>query len=395
MYGLLASGDFDSLWKGCSMFARHRLLVAALASVLGVCVVSSHAQEEGAPAGAPATPAAEEVVIKREALQILDGRAYRIPILLEPIRRMELVAPVDGLVGTVSTKIGAKVAKEASLIQLDNSLAELRAKRAKALVTAAKVEKRIAEAAKNADAVELTSARLEAAEMDAALVDAETQQLTLRAKFAGDVSRLFVREGQFVRRGEVLAVLSDASKLQVDLPADRAAIKEGGTLKFKVEGTDLEGKVVAVVPLAERYAPLRELHEGLASAIVEVENPGGKLVVGQAVAIDMIPWAPVAEVPASTLANQADGNRRVQVLRDNIVRNISVAVHSRVGTERVFVSGQFRKGDEIITATSKELADGTPVKALLVARATGTGPEQPAAAPTGAKPAANKPIDGF
>jgi hypothetical protein len=145
---------------------------------------------------------------------------------------------------------------------------------------------------------------------------------------------------------------------------------------------------------------LRELHEGLASAIVEVENPGGKLLVGQAVAIELVPWAPVAEVPASTLANQADGTRRVQVLRDNIVRNISVAVHSRVGTERVYISGQFRKGDEIITATSKELADGTPVKALLVARATGTGPEQPAAAAPGAagtapKPAGNKPIDGF
>jgi RND family efflux transporter MFP subunit len=358
--------------------------------------------QEDAPAAAPAAaaPAAEEVVIKREALQITDGRAYRIPILLEPIKRMELVAPVDGVVATVSTKIGAKVAKEASIIQIDDTHAELRAKRAKALVNAAKVEKRIADGTKNADAIELAAARLEAAEADAAIVDAETQQLTLRAKFAGDVSRLFVREGQFVRRGEVLAVLHDATKLQLDLPADRASTKEGGSVKFKVEGNDLEGKVAAVVPLAERFAPLRELHEGLASAIVEVENPGGKLLVGQAVAIELVPWAPVAEVPASTLANQADGTRRVQVLRDNIVRNISVAVHSRVGTERVYISGQFRKGDEIITATSKELADGTPVKALLVARATGTGPEQPAAAAPGAagtapKPAGNKPIDGF
>jgi membrane fusion protein, multidrug efflux system len=384
-------------FTGPAKFARRSLYCGAFALALGFVGSNSSAQDEGAPAAAaPAAPPAEEVVIKREALQLLDGRAYRIPILLEPIRRMELVAPVDGLVGTVSTKVGAKVAKEAAIIQLDSTMAELRVKRAKALVTAAKVEKRVAEASKNADSVELTSARLEAAETEAALVDAEVQLLTLRAKFAGDVARLFVREGQFVRRGETLAVLTDASKLQVDLPADRASLKEGGSLKFKVEGNDLEGKIVAVVPLAERYAPLRELQEGLASAIVEIDNPGGKLVVGQSVAIELVPWAPVAEVPASTLANQPDGNRRVQVLRDNIVRNISVAVHSRVGTERAFVSGQFRKGDEIITASSKELADGTPVKALLVARATGTGPEQPAAAaPPGAKPAANKPIDGF
>lgn len=387
--------------KGRSVFARHRVLVGTVSAALGFMAATASAQED-APAAAPAAaaPAAEEVVIKREALQITDGRAYRIPILLEPIKRMELVAPVDGVVATVSTKIGAKVAKEASIIQIDDTHAELRAKRAKALVNAAKVEKRIADGTKNADAIELAAARLEAAEADAAIVDAETQQLTLRAKFAGDVSRLFVREGQFVRRGEVLAVLHDATKLQLDLPADRASTKEGGSVKFKVEGNDLEGKVAAVVPLAERFAPLRELHEGLASAIVEVENPGGKLLVGQAVAIELVPWAPVAEVPASTLANQADGTRRVQVLRDNIVRNISVAVHSRVGTERVYISGQFRKGDEIITATSKELADGTPVKALLVARATGTGPEQPAAAAPGAagtapKPAGNKPIDGF
>lgn len=387
--------------EGCSILGRRRRIRICGWTVAGCLLAGwavATAQDEAGTPPAATAPATEEVVIKREALQVGDGRAYRIPILLEPIRQMELVAPADGVVRTVSTKTGAKVAKEASVIQLDDTLAELRAKRARALVNAAKAEKKIADASKDADRVDLAAARLEAAELDAAIVDAETQQLTLRAKFAGDVARLFVREGQFVRRGEVLAVLHDATRLQVEIPVEREAAKDGGTVKFKAEGKDLEGKVVALVPLAERYSPLRELNEGLISAIVEVENPGGKLVVGQPVSIELVPWAPVAEVPSASLANQADGTRRVQVLRDNIVRNITVAVHSRVGTERVFVSGQFRRGDELITAASKELADGTPVKSLLVARATGTGPEQPAApgAPsTAPKPATNKPIDGF
>jgi hypothetical protein len=96
-----------------------------------------------------------------------------------------------------------------------------------------------------------------------------------------------------------------------------------------------------------------------------------------------------------SVSNQADGNRRVQVLRDHIVRNLPVSILGKVGTERVFVAGRFREGDEVIVAASRELADGTPVRPLVseVAVKKSVEPESGKGALPAAKP--KKPAVAF
>ena len=44
--------------------------------------------------------------------------------------------------------------------------------------------------------------------------------------------------------------------------------------------------------------------------------------------------------------------------------NPNVKILAKVGTESVFVSGRFNEGDEVIVSSSRELADGTPLRAL-------------------------------
>jgi multidrug efflux pump subunit AcrA (membrane-fusion protein) len=355
-----------------------------------------HAQDEvqETPA-APAAPAEEPVIIKREPLTLIDARTYRVPLQLDPIRKLELVAPVDGVVRSISGKAGGKVPKETSVIQLDDAAAALRVKRAKSLLQAAKIEKKIADAAKQPDAMELAQARLEAVEAELALEELAAQQLVLRARFAGELARINVSEGEYVRQGQVLAVLTDSTKLQVELPADRETAKVGGPIKFQVEAVDMEGKISAVMPLAARFDPLRELSEGLVSVLVEIDNAGGKQFAGQGVFTSLIPNSTVSQVPALSVANLPDGSRKVQVLRDNIVRTLPVALHSRVGTESVWISGPFKRGDELVVSASKELADGTPVRPaanLPVAAAAPAAAGAPPAAAPAKKPAA---VDAF
>jgi hypothetical protein len=57
----------------------------------------------------------------------------------------------------------------------------------------------------------------------------------------------------------------------------------------------------------------------------------------------------------------------VQVLRDNVVRDIPVAVLAPIGSDRSFVSGPVDAADELIVSATQELADGTVVRSALPA----------------------------
>ncbi len=368
-------------WSAANLRQRSRL---AAALILGASLFAGSglpAQDAASKAAPP--PAEEPVTIKREPLTLIEARTYRVPLQLEPIRTLELVSPVDGVVRSVSAKAGGKVTKESTVLQLDETAATLRVKRAKANLLAAKIEKKAADASKDETRIELANARLEVAEAEVSLEELALQSLSIRAKFAGEITRVFVSDGDYVRAGEPLAILIDSTRLQVELPVDRESSKVGGTTKFKVEATDVEGKFSAIIPLAVRFDPLREIAEGLASGIVEIDNAGGKFFPGQGVFTTLIPAATVCEVASTAVSNLPDGSRKVQVLRDNIVRTLPVTVHSRQGADRVFVSGPFRKGDELIASSSRELADGTPVRAAATLPVAGTGPQppQPAGAP--------------
>jgi len=177
-----------------------------------------------------------------------------------------------------------------------------------------------------------------------------------------------------VRAGEKLATLIDTSRLVVEVPVERSAAAAGGAVDVKVEETPLKAKVESVLALSARFDPLRELTVSPASALVSVDNSAGKFFAGQTVFCDLIPLAPVALVPSSSISNIADGNRKVQVLRDNVVRNLPIRILAKVGTESVFVSGRFNEGDEVIVSSSRgELADGTPLRALAAASSSGAG----------------------
>ncbi len=353
------------------------------------------AQGEGEPRAA--VEPAENVVIKREPLQISDPHAYRTPMRLAPVKSLVLTAPVDGYIRGISVGVGKNVGKESEMIRLDDERSNILLRRAKANLQAAKVEKKIAQAKKDDDLVALADARLDSAKAELDLVQYEADKLVIRAPFKGEVNSLDVVEGQFVRAGAALATLDDSSHLVVEVPAEHGAAKVGGTLELTIEENSVKGKIEAIVPLSSRFAALRELCDTLASVIVDFDNAQGKFRIGQAVYSGLVPTAPVTSVPTGSVSNQPDGNRQVQVLRANIVRNVPVAIHGKIGTSRVFVSGAFQAGDELIVSSSRELSDGASVKALAAAARGEAGAKTGgAAAKPGDAPAKKSaPVTGF
>jgi hypothetical protein len=76
---------------------------------------------------------------------------------------------------------------------------------------------------------------------------------------------------------------------------------------------------------------------------------------------DLIPRHPVVESPTAAIGNSADGQRKVQVIREGFVRDVPVQLLGQSGDTHVFVTGRFGPTDELVVKSSAELLDGTRV----------------------------------
>ncbi len=335
-----------------------------------------------AQANLPVATAGEQVVIKREACRVIEPQKYRVPLSLDAVQTVTLVAPFDGTVKQIAEKVNAKVQSQGDVVRLDNTIQKLNLDRANLVVKVATLEWKMA-AGNEGSEKDLAQVKLDVANIDAKLAQAAFEQANIRAPFSGEVQRILVTEGQFVKAGEPVAVVADNHMMKVEIPVDRAAAESGKTLAFKIEQDDVEGKVDAVLPLPAKFEPLRDLFDSIASAQVVIDNPIGKFKVGQTVYAPLIPRQPVVEVATSAVGNLADGHRKVQVVRHFIVRDIPVTLMGQVGSNRIFVSGPFAEGDEVIYESTHQLGDAFQLKPSGTTTANAT--------PTAGQPAVTSP----
>ncbi|HEY4259422.1 MAG TPA: HlyD family efflux transporter periplasmic adaptor subunit [Schlesneria sp.] len=337
--------------------------------------------------------AGDQVIVKREATNVEPPHKYKVTLSLEPIRSVTLTAPFDGIVRQMDGKPNSKVQAQTDIVRLDNTIAKLKVVRAEAALKIA-----LAEQKKNATEDDLGKAlaqsKVDLAKADVDIAKYLLEQGSVRAPFAGEVQRLLVTEGQFVKAGDPLAIVVDNSKLRVEVPAERSTANPGKTLPLKIESTEVEAKVDTVLPLDARFGALRDVFDSVASAVLIVDNADGKFKPGQSAYVPLIPRQPVAEVPSSAVGNIADGQRKVQVVRHGIVRDIPILLMGSVGVNRVFVSGAFAEGDEVIYELSHQLGDGFQLKSSAAATTAGKDPANPN--PTTTTPATpTKPSVGF
>lgn len=338
-----------------------------------------------------ASGSAQTVTIQREGLALMDPLKYNVPLKTTPIRSVEVAAPCDGFVRQVHVAPGQKVVAQDVAITLDDTRQKMLVERARVLVQAARIEIKIAEGKKDAEQRALAEAKVEAAQIDLKLAELELERTMVKLPFAGELFRIPVTPGQFVRTGEPLMTLADSSSLLVELPIDRATAKPGAEFTVSIEQTPAKGRIQALLPPDARFEPLRTLVPGLGSAIVQIENPKGEFLPGQTVFSELIPRAPFAQIPAAAVGKAAEGShggtlRQVQVLRKGVIRDIPVTVLTQPGPDKAFVAGSFSPDDELIVSSSQALKDGQQVRLQ-----TASAPD-----PAAAKPAeAVKPASGL
>ncbi len=294
-------------------------------------------------------------------LELTMPERYHVTAVLEPVRRVSLVAPADGIVRGLESPLGSVVRANAEIAQLDRAEALARLKAIQAEVK----EKQILSKS-NPSYREVYAAQLEAAQARAELAQLELDRLTLRAPFAGKIMALPVSSGQYVLKGTVIAELADITSLKSLVPVDRKAVSDRTDLKVFVEEQEQTAKVQSILPLPESYASLRELAAPFTAAWVVISNGTGQLAPGLRVRSASLPITPIATVPKSSIktteGSAASNASLVQVLRNEYVTNVPVDVLGKMGPERLQVTGPFRSTDALIVSSTVPLLPGTLVR---------------------------------
>ena len=330
-------------------------------ALLGLVIVAGSSARGQAPASSAR--------VDTQPLLLTSPDRYQVQTILEPIRRVTLIAAADGIVRSQDAREGAEVRANQDVAQLDKAEAAALLKIAQAAVKEQQAALALAGAQNPGELKTVHSksliaqaeARLEAAQARAELAQAALDRCTLRSPFAGRITESFVSDGQYVRQGTVIAELVDLSSLRALVPMARAGTVVGAAVTVNVEGQPVPGKVQAVLPLSEGLTALRELATPMAAAWVVVPNTSGTLEPGQRVLSPALPTLPLATIPAHALQNP-DGKRgptAVQVIRSEYVTDVPVRVLGNVGPDRVQVTGALRPTDALIVASSVPLQPGT------------------------------------
>jgi len=307
------------------------------------------------------------VVIERAALALTPPEKYITALQLKPVRSLPVVAPTDGVVQDVFAKAGDSVRKQSELMRLDSQEFSLALKKAQANLELARLEASLSSTDPNSK--KLAEAKSKVAQSELDLAQFRVDQTKLQSAIDGTISELHVTKGQYVRAGDLLAMVIDPTQLFVEIPVERGQTKAGETIQLAIESNFVDATVEAILPPLAEFDPLRELFVSVATARVVVDSQGGKFATGQSVSSRMIPRYPIAEIQTlaiSTSTDDPDAERAVQVIRDGFVRSLPIQVLGQVGQTHVFVSARFAEGDELIVSSSKQLKDGSWVRPMLL-----------------------------
>jgi RND family efflux transporter MFP subunit len=298
--------------------------------------------------------------IEAVPIELVMPERYQVFETLEPIRRITLVAPTDGVIRGLDARLGAVVRESQELAQLDRSEAT-----ARLAIAFAEVKEKQAVANTEKVAPEVAQARLEAAQARADLAKLELARCTLHAPFSGRITAVPVSIGQYVLKGTVIAELADVSSLKALQPVDRRNVTMGSALSVVVEEQEVAGKVQAILPVPDKYTKLRELATPIAVALVVFPNPKGELEPGLRVRGGIVPSSPIAAVPKRAVKQEdARGGEGsvVQVIRNEYVTNVPVQVLGDLGPERSQIAAALRDTDSLVVASSVPLLPGTLVR---------------------------------
>jgi RND family efflux transporter MFP subunit len=194
-------------------------------------------------------------------------------------------------------------------------------------------------------------------------IEDELERCTIRAPFAGVVTRELTEVGQWVLAGGPVVELQamDEVEVRVDVPERYFSLLRKGsaaTLTFEaLPGYSASGQIVAVIPKADvqaRTFPVKVL----------VGNPRGVIGSGMLaqVSFEAGETYPTTVVPKDAVISQGPAKFVFRLNGNNTVEMIAVETGAGAGVW-LEVRGNLRPGDKVITRGNERLRPGQAVQA--------------------------------
>jgi RND family efflux transporter MFP subunit len=286
----------------------------------------------------------------------------------EPIQQATLSTRLMASVTSVLVKEGDAVSAGQLLVRLDSrdldareaqvaaGIANAEAVHAEAVLQASRIRALYEDSAATRaqlDAVETGLARaeagLEAARAAAGELGAAAAYATIRAPFAGIVTRRFVDAGAFAAPGAPLVSLQDASQLRISATAAPDAVRgvrRGEVITARIEGRSVDATVEGVVP-AEGGNLYR------VNALVPNPVRGGstrEFLAGSAATLELPSGSRSAlVVPANAIVRRGDlTGVTLRTSHGDELRWIRLGASSGTVVE---VTAGLRAGDEVVVPT--------------------------------------------
>jgi Cu(I)/Ag(I) efflux system membrane fusion protein len=196
-----------------------------------------------------------------------------------------------------------------------------------------------------------------------------TAQVIVHAPVGGVVTELPVREGQWLRPGDLLARINplDSVWLEAALPQAQAAqLSAGASVSIAIDalgGTVRQGEIEQVLPQIDPRSRTQTVRIVLA-------NPDGALVPGQfaRVTLNLPPGEPALWVPDDALIltgvqarlalDEGEGRYRIAVVGTGRRAQGHTEIRSGLGAgQRVVLSGQFLLDSEASVSQSSDTAE--------------------------------------
>ncbi len=321
-------------------------------------------------------------------------RMERVETLLGRIvarRRGEVASRVSGPVASVPVQVGQRVERGEPVVRLDTVRLALEVELARSELAMAESE--VAEAARNlelrnqeklrlerlegsaafsraryedklkeveiaASRLESARARLESARVMLRFREADLADATIRAPYAGVVTRKRVSAGKYVREGEpVIDMVDDADlEIEADIAAERlAGLPPGSEVELRVDGEPARALLRAVVPIENPLTRTRAVRFAFLG-----ELPSSVTAVGQSVRVEV----PVGGEEVVTVAKDAvtvvGGRQTVFVVEEGTARRRAIETAGTLG-DRFVVAAGLAPGEIVVVRGNERLRPGQKV----------------------------------
>lgn len=313
-------------------------------------------------------PADRKTVADRPAASVLVApvravattRTQPVGGTVRPIDRATLSARVMGSVTRAPGALGTRVAANEVLVELSAGEIQARLDQTRAILDQVERElaretSLVAKGASSAESVRLLEDRRRAAAAAVAEATTLTSYTSIRAPFAGVITRRWVEAGDLATAGAPLLEFEGTDRLRAELavPESLETLATGTELALDIDGAVGSGRLAEISPAADPTTRTR---------FAKVDLPAGISVrSGQFV---RVLWPAGSEdslvVPASAVV-QFGQMEQVFVLEDGRARLRIIKTGGRQGDQVRILSG-LTAGERVVVSPPATLRDGQPLE---------------------------------